>query len=441
MHALFLPGREMATPQTANDDRVDIAFTPLNAAAVEKICASLLNTEHVPPIRVLDLTDNNLGPELTERIAAALESSCVEEVVFRFNNVGKNGCDALSSTVNVSTRLHLLDLRGNHLTLPDLAKLLKSVSMSTSLTQLGLGGNDLGPDGMAALASALEHNSFITHVDLWSNNIGPTGAPHIARVLQSEHCQLRILDLWGNQLGTKGCELVADALRRNSSLKRISLGNNGCGDGACAAIAAAMQKNRTLEDLDLRSNSILPAGIQVLAAPLAEHPTLLRLALSANPIGAEGADCICKALLSGSGRLTSLDLWSCRLTSKGAERMAGLIASHSTLAELNLACNDIDDVGAESLAQGLRCQKSQVLKILDLVNNRIGVAGATQLLEALLLNPSLTSLSLHGNDINRVTQKRVDEMLASRTACTENDSGKTSFVPPSRSANVHLPFE
>lgn len=393
------------------DERIEVAWKMLNADQVGQICNAVTNMTIMPRIRVLDLTDNGLGPALTEQLAVALEGSMVEECIIRFNKIGKLGCDALASTVNASSKLQLLDIRGNHLQLPEVKKLLKSIELSTSITHLGLGANDLGPDGAAFISGLMAKNHFITHLDLWQNNIGPDGAEHIAEVLESSGCTLRSLDLWSAHLGPRGSERIVDALRRNATLRRLSIGNNNCGDAPCAAFAEALQKNKTLEDLDLRSNSITAAGIAALAPSFAQHQSLQRLQLSSNPIQASGVEALVRALQSNV-HLTSLDLWSCGVGSGGATRIAGLIASNTTLVEVNLAENGIDDAGAEALARALPMARR--LSVLDLVGNTVGPHGAQLLMEAVQQNKGIASLSLHGNSINRLVQKRIDTLLGER---------------------------
>ena len=88
--------------------------------------------------------------------------------------------------------------------------------------------------------------------------------------------QLCGLDGWGRGTYTaEGIKAIADALRVNAELTKISLGQNDLGDDSAIAIASALKQSKVskLAELDLngyRSNKkIGPAGAKELAAYLA----------------------------------------------------------------------------------------------------------------------------------------------------------------------------
>ena len=93
--------------------------------------------------------------------------------------------------------------------------------------------------------------------------------------------------------------------------------------------------------------------------------------------------------------------------------MASAVSASSSLTELNLSYNGIDDIGADNLAKGMT--ESARLTILDLTGNRIEAGGAQLLLQALEITPRMTGLSLHGNpSLGRAIQKQVQKVLSSR---------------------------
>ncbi|KAH9598559.1 Leucine-rich repeat [Trypanosoma melophagium] len=398
----------------ADETHVECAWRPITAADGDGLARLLLERAGVAPVRVVDLVDNQLGPQQAQRIAAVLESSPVREVLLRYNDIGKEGCDALASVINVSTKLQLLDIRGNGLTAGCVRKLIKSISMSTALTRLGLSSNKIGEEGAHLLFQGLEKNAYLTSLDISLNEIGPNGAVSIARLFSLPASPLQTVQLYGNHLGAAGVNAIANAMQRNRCIRELTLGNNHATDAATEALAEMLRENTTLEYLDLRLNTITAVGARTLAHDgLAHNTFLLSLCLSGNPIGSVGGDEIAKALIMHqSSALTRIDLSSCELGPTGGMRIASLIAATITLAEVNLSDNKLDDEAAVVLSRSI--VNSISISIVDLSANEIGEWGASNLIDATQLNSRMSSLVLHGNNINRVVQKKIDTLLGER---------------------------
>ncbi|ORC87639.1 putative leucine-rich repeat protein (LRRP) [Trypanosoma theileri] len=399
---------------STDETRVECAWRPITPAEGDALARLLLERATAAPVRVVDLIDNQLGPLQAQRIAAVLESSPVREVLLRYNDIGKEGCDALASVINVSTKLQLLDIRGNGLTAGCVRKLIKSISMSTALTRLGLSANKIGEEGAALLFQGLEKNAYLTSLDISLNEIGPNGAASIAKLLALPASPLQSVQMYGNHLGCTGITAIANALQRNRCLREITLGNNNATDASTEALAEMLRENTTLEYLDLRLNTITAVGARNLAHDgLAYNTFLLSLCLSGNPIGSVGGDEIAKGLIMHqSSALTRLDLSSCELGPTGGMRIASLIAATITLAEVNLSDNKLDDEAAVVLSRSI--VNSISISVVDLSSNEIGEWGASNLIDATQLNSRMSSLVLHGNNINRVVQKKIDTLLGER---------------------------
>ncbi|RNF09469.1 putative leucine-rich repeat protein (LRRP) [Trypanosoma rangeli] len=419
------------TSNAANEEmRIQIAWTRMTPEMCKEICRTIVNSGVEVPLRVVDLIDNQLGPEQTQKIASVLESSTVRDVLLRYNDIGKEGCDALANFVNVSTKLQLLDIRGNALTAGCVRKLLKSISMSTPLTRLGLSANKIGQEGAVLLLRALEKNAYLTSLDISLNEIGPSGAQSIAQLLVLPASPLKTLQLYGNHLGCSGVVAIATAVKKNKFLKDLTLGNNNATDASTEALAEMLRENSTLESLDLRSNTLTAAGVRNLARDgLAHNTFLVALSLSDNPIGSVGGDEIAKTLIMHQGSaLATLDLSSCDLGSTGGMRIASLIAATITLNEVNLSDNKLDNEAAVVLARSI--VNSISISIVDLSANEIGEWGASNLIDATQLNSRISSLILHGNHINRVVQKKIDTLLGDRISRNRVQEQQASLLHP-----------
>jgi Ran GTPase-activating protein (RanGAP) involved in mRNA processing and transport len=340
-----------------------------------------------------------------------LESSPVSEVFIRFNDIGKDGCDGLAAVVNLSHTLQVLDIRGNHLSASDVRRLLKSVAVSTVLTRLGLGANKLGPEGAALITKALERNTYLTSLDLSVNELGQGGAECLAGLLRTPETTLQVLQLHGNYFGASGVAAICEAVKTNKELRRLTIGNNHATDEAAAAIAAMLEGNYTLEDLDLRLNSLTAVGVKTIAQHgLAKNTSLRFLTLSGNQVGPVGANELTHVLSAHQRSvIEQLDLSSCGLMSTGGVRIASLLSTSISLKDVNLSDNGLDDEAAVSLAQNIA--DGFAISVVDVSCNEIGEEGASHLIDAALRNAQLSALVMHGNNISRVAQKKMDNLL------------------------------
>lgn len=401
-------------PSVKGSKTIKVSWTRITNEMCDSICVTLVDRESLVPVKKVELLDNQLGPSQTLKIATCLESSPVSDIFICYNDVGKEGCDGLAGVLNVSAKLQQLDLRGNNLTPAHIRKLVKSVGASTSIKRLGLAHNKLGPDGVALLTKSLERNTFLTVLDLSMNEIGAAGAACIASLLSDVANGLKTLQLYGNHLGAAGVRLIVQALMHNKELHVLNIGNNNATDEVCAEIGEMLSHNGTLEELDIRLNSFSAAGIkEMMKWGRHENSNLRKLTLSGNPFGAVGAEEVSKAL-TGKGRTTfeSLDVSSCGLGPIGGIRIAHLITCSSSLREIYLSDNSLDNDAAISIARSI--SESITLSMIDLSLNNIGEDGATALVDAAQLNIHLSSLVLHGNIINRVVQKKIDNLLEER---------------------------
>lgn len=394
--------------------RVQIPWRQISKQQLDSICRALVDRETDAPIRAIDFMDNQLGPNAAVKIASCLESSPVTEVFMCYNDIAKEGCDGLAGVVNLSHSLQVLDIRGNHLSAGDVHRLLRSVSMSTALTRLGLAANKLGPEGAALVAKALERNTYLSSLDLSVNELGPSGAESIAAILRNPISALQVLQLHGNYLGPVGVMTICDAVKSNKELKRLTLGNNHATDEAAGAIAAMLEANYTLEELDIRLNTLTAAGVRMIAQQgLAKNTSLRFLSLSGNEVGPVGANELTHVLSAHQRSvLEQLDLSSCGLTSSGGVRIASLLSTSISLKEVNLSDNALDDEAAVRLAQNIT--DGIAISVVDVSCNEIGEEGASQLIDAALRNAQLVALVTHGNNISRVAQKKMDNLLEER---------------------------
>ena len=265
------------------------------------------------------------------------------------------------------------------------------------------------------LAEALKKNSTLTELYLYDNAIGDQGATGLAEALKV-NSTLTVLESHLNEIGDQGATSLAEALKRNSSLTKLDLSFNGIGDQGATGLAEALKVNSTLTELHLSGNVIGDQGATGLAEALKVNSTLTELYLYDNGIGDQGATGLAEALKVNS-TLTELSLDGNGIGDQGATGLAEALKVNSTLTELYLYGNGIGDQGATGLAEALKVNST--LTELSLDGNGIGDQGATGLAEALKVNSTLSVLSLDGNGIGDQGATGLAEALKVNSTLTE----------------------
>ena len=156
---------------------------------------------------------------------------------------------------------------------------------ANNLTRLELGGNNILSEGFKILLRALSDSPIETlrcnncgidsigfdnelmlknlkFLRLFDNIINTDGCRGLAKLLQRRHATLESLSLQRNKITDDGVEILADALRSNTSLRELFIeGNDAMSKQGkimllklvndISSIEATLQSNHTLERLDV----------------------------------------------------------------------------------------------------------------------------------------------------------------------------------------------
>ena len=152
------------------------------------------------------------------------------------------------------------------------------------------------------------------------------------------------LDLKASNIGAKELGSLADALRKNTKLKKLTLHTNQAGDSnardALASLTSALKNNTTLTHLNIANNRLTDESARALASLLKENDTLIELNLNYNRIGDEGAGEFASALKEND-TLKNLNLWGNDIGDEGARALTHAVRDYNTtLTSLNLDENE-----------------------------------------------------------------------------------------------------
>ena len=186
------------------------------------------------------------------------------------------------------------------------------------------------------------------------------------------------------------------------------------GESAIAALARALSTSTTITDLHVPGNGISAEGASVLSAAMQRSggAKLRVLDLSYNQIGNAGVYAISLAATT----LEELHVSSNSLDDSSATALASALKTSTTLRFVCIVNNGFTAVGVAELAASVACARA--LKQLDMGFNQIGDEGAEAVASALIHVPMLEQLNVEYSDIGERGVKAIAGSLASNTTLT-----------------------
>ncbi|XP_050958476.1 NACHT, LRR and PYD domains-containing protein 12-like isoform X24 [Labeo rohita] len=446
-----------------------------NCKLTEKSCsvlATVLSSKTI--LKEIDLNNSRLLDSGVRKICEGLKNPVCELKILKLSDcsITEEGYKALASALR-SNPSHLieLDLTGNdpgQSGVKELTKILQDQNCQLKILRF------LGPaaDEACQFVTGIvgKNPLLLKELNLSEYELGYTRVNQIAALLQDKHCQLNTLMLCDCGLTEESCSALATVLRSNPSLKELDMSDNNLQDSGVRKLQDGLENtNCTLEKLRLSNCGISEDGYKALALALRSNPShLIELDLTGNDPGLSGvkeltdllqdpncqlkilrflsfdADEACQFLtgvtcknllllreLNLSGRelgdtrvnqiaallqdrhckLNTLLLNDSNLTDKSCPALAAVLGSDTSLKELNMNNNNLQDSGVNHLCTGLKSLNCK-LEILRLSNCSITEEGYKALASALRSNPShLIELDLTGNDPGQSGVKELNDLL------------------------------
>ncbi|XP_058242973.1 uncharacterized protein LOC131351571 [Hemibagrus wyckioides] len=229
--------------------------------------------------------------------------------------------------------------------------------------KLRLNKSSITHRGCTDLISALTSNpSHLTELDLSENTLGNSVMDKISTLLKNSSCKLQKLILSDCNITEKGYTALFKALNSNhSSLTELDLRGNDPGASGLMELRNLMNDRRCkLKTLRVLKSPDAQKASDHLTEVLGINPILQTdLNLSGKIKGDSGVEqlsVLLKDLLKDPHcRPETLQLSECNLTEKGCSALlTALRSEHSTLKELNLSKNRIQDSGVKLLSEELK---------------------------------------------------------------------------------------
>lgn len=266
------------------------------------------------------------------------------------------------------------------------------------LRYLNLSDNAMGVKGVRAFRSLLKSQNNLEELYLMNDGISEEAANAVSELLPSTE-RLRVLHFHNNMTGDEGAVAIAEIVKRSPVLEDFRCSSTRVGSDGGVALAEALGACKHLRKLDLRDNMFGEEAGVALSKVIPVFADLKEIYLSYLNLEDDGAEAIANALKESAPSLEILDLAGNDITAKAATSVAACISSKQFLTKLNLSENELKDEGAVLISKALEGGHG-ALNEVDLSTNSITWSGAKVVAEAVVKKPGFKLLNINANFIS-----------------------------------------
>ncbi|XP_066501121.1 NACHT, LRR and PYD domains-containing protein 3-like [Hoplias malabaricus] len=261
----------------------------------------------------------------------------------------------------------------------------------TNCTQARFTGCGLSEICIETVGAALQsEKSSLKELDFSYTNLQDSGLDLLSDGLKSSHCKLEKLQLVKSELDKQSGVILRSVLQTKNSLKVLDLSNNNLQDAGLDLLSEGLKSPHCkLEILRLPICNLTKESCKFLASSLqTEISSLKELDLSRNNVQDLGVELLSAGLKSLNCKLEILRLAWCNLGGSSCKYLGSVfMLTTSSLKELDLSNNDLQDSGVDLLSPGLGNSNCKLI-ILRLSGCLITEVGCSSLASALNSNPS-----------------------------------------------------
>ena len=231
----------------------------------------------------LNLSSNYIQSDCIKVIIDSMTKSQLEIINLADNNLGPEGAEAISNYLARNPPLTILDLSYTSLTGKGFHCLFSSLPNNSHLKNINLSGNPINKYLSQEVIYTLSANWTIEKLDLSSCALRSAGLLVLAEGI-ARNRSIKLLKLHDNSIGDSGIEGLSLALTTNQSIKFLDLSKNKIKDSGAAYLSKSFRHNCTLEELNLRENCIKDIGGLSINDAVLQTPSLTYICLEFNQV-------------------------------------------------------------------------------------------------------------------------------------------------------------
>jgi Ran GTPase-activating protein (RanGAP) involved in mRNA processing and transport len=382
---------------------------------------------HNARLRCIEITNVlDASKRIPSLIAALIHSgeNRLQKINLSRSGIEDEKCAELIDALNKMTGLHNLlelDLGGNQLGRKSCVSISELIRNPVCRIQiLGLSNSRISDECMGNLISGLATNTSIKVLDFWSRYLR-TGWQVLFIFLSSPRCSIETLTALGGGISDESATSLGDSLAVN--LKSLSISINEITSKGWRAVSNGLRGvSSTLVELILDECRMLcDEGAVAIFEALASNQTLKKLSLRyCEEITSNGWATCFRLLEDSQSALEELTFVSNNIDDEGANILANLLSKHMRTVRLLYLryCDYVTADGWRAFADVLLPNSTSKLASLRLgyesdddVENRMNDEAVLSFIAAISHNTSLVELNI--GDVENVSQSSLDALVDS----------------------------
>lgn len=289
-----------------------------------------------------------VGPQNIGNLMAALETNTsVHHFLLGNNIIGPTGAKHIASYLTRHpNKIETWYLAGNCINADSLNILVDAWTKSSAVRHIWLKRNPLGPSSVNSLYKLITEARQLVTLDLDQTELGDTGVvilfDKLAQADRADVIPLKHTYLNANGIGAAACRSIANFLAsRNCMLDSLYMSHNPVGNEGALTLAEGLRSNTSLLRLSMRSCGLKSASANAIMNSLARHPKIMTLDLghnyAAEDLGSrynffdDGALGCAKELLEATSTLQLLDLGITGMTPPSLTELGDAVRSSTSL--------------------------------------------------------------------------------------------------------------
>ncbi|XP_070622786.1 uncharacterized protein [Erythrolamprus reginae] len=259
--------------------------------------------------------------------------------------------------------------------------------------------------GSRHLAEVVRKKQRLKTLHLYLNNEDNEAMEELCEGLKHPECTVKTLKLDGEILTESCSRNLAEVLRKNQSLRELTLFLNNLDDKIMEVLCDGLKKPEcTVETLQLAEGVITKSGSRHLAEVIRKKQRLKTLYLYLNNEDNEAMEVLCEGLKHPECTVKTLKLYGEILTESCSRNLAEVFRKNQSLTELTLFLKNLDDKIMEVLCDGLK-KPECTIETLNLTEGVITKSGSRHLAEVIRKKQRLKTLYLYlNNDDNEAME-------------------------------------
>ncbi|KAJ7161842.1 hypothetical protein C8R43DRAFT_991578 [Mycena crocata] len=233
----------------------------------------------------LDLCKMVLGPTHIENLLDALEKNTfVTQFLLGNNVISATGARRIAKFIaDHPKRIETWYLAGNHIRAAGFQLLVDAMVKSPRITNVWLKRNPLTPDSVDNLIRLITQTPNLRTLDIENTELGDDGVARMMAAITGKELPLRNLYLNADGVGAKAAREIAAFLAHPAcKIESLYLGTNPIGDAGALPMAEALKNNTSLMRLSMCSTGLTSTGVSVLCTALATHPRITSIDFSSS---------------------------------------------------------------------------------------------------------------------------------------------------------------